>query len=104
MSSDDVFQETSTRYRAVEPEQWLQRHPEAGSSWPSWSKASQVMRLQGYEDLRSAAHFPITPAYRVTKWVRVVLLKNEYRGTSLIRKRLPLGPYSRPMRRVLSWS
>jgi len=29
------------RYRAVEPEQWLQRHPEAGSSWPSWPKASQ---------------------------------------------------------------
>ena len=22
-------------------EQWLQRHPEAGSSWPSWPKASQ---------------------------------------------------------------
>jgi len=27
-------------YREVEPEQWLQRHPEAGSSWPSWPKAS----------------------------------------------------------------
>ena len=26
--------------RAVTPEQWLQRHPEAGSSWPSWSQAS----------------------------------------------------------------
>ena len=24
----------------VEPEQWLQRHPEAGSSWPSWPQAS----------------------------------------------------------------
>ena len=31
-SSDDAFQETSARYRAVEPEQWLQRHPAAGSS------------------------------------------------------------------------
>ena len=40
LSSDDIFQETSARYRAVEPEQWLQRHPEAGSSWPSWPKAS----------------------------------------------------------------
>ena len=40
-SSDDVFQETSTRYRAVEPEQWLQRHPEAGSSWPSWPTVSR---------------------------------------------------------------
>jgi len=40
LSSDDVFRETSARYRAVEPEQWLQRHPEAGSSWPSWPQAS----------------------------------------------------------------
>ena len=24
------------RYSAEEPGQWLQRHPEAGSSWPSW--------------------------------------------------------------------
>jgi len=39
LSSGDVFQETSARYRAVEPEQWLQRHPEAGSSWPSWHEA-----------------------------------------------------------------
>jgi len=43
LSSDDVFHETSARYRAVEPEQWLQRHPEAGSSWPSWPKASHVV-------------------------------------------------------------
>ena len=35
LSSNDVFQETPARYGAVEPEQWLQRHPEAGSSWPS---------------------------------------------------------------------
>jgi len=28
----------------------------------------------------------------------------DYRGTSLIRKRLPLGPYGRPMRRALAWS
>ena len=27
-----------------------------------------------------------------------------YRGTSLIRKRFPLGPYSRPMPMVLQWS
>jgi len=33
------------RYRAVEPEQWLQRHPEAGSSWPSWPKASHPPHL-----------------------------------------------------------
>ena len=42
LSSDDLFQETSARYRAVEPEQWLQRNPEEGSSWPSWAKASHT--------------------------------------------------------------
>ena len=45
LSSDDVFQETSTQYRAVEPEQWLQRHPEAGSSWPSWPETSQTRSI-----------------------------------------------------------
>ena len=29
---------------------------------------------------------------------------NQYRGSSLIRKLHPLGPYSRPMPRALSWS
>ena len=29
---------------------------------------------------------------------------SHYKGTSLIRKRLPLGPYSSPMRRALRWS
>ena len=33
LSSDDVFQE---------PEQWLQRHPKAGLSWPSWLKVSHL--------------------------------------------------------------
>ena len=41
LSSDDVSQGTSARYRAVETEQLPQRHPEAGSSWPSWPEASQ---------------------------------------------------------------
>ena len=40
LSSDDVFQVTFARYRAVGPEQWLQLHPEAGSSWPSWPEAA----------------------------------------------------------------
>ena len=43
--TEDVFQETSARYRAVGQEQWLQRHPEAGSSWPSWPKASHIWTL-----------------------------------------------------------
>ena len=41
LSSDDLFEETSAQKRAAAPDQWLQRHPEAGSSWPSWYKASQ---------------------------------------------------------------
>ena len=46
--------------RAVEPEQWLQRHPEAGSSWPRaeavtgppWGergRASESLALRGWE-------------------------------------------------------
>ena len=31
LSFDDIFHVTSARHRAVEPEQWLQRHPAAGS-------------------------------------------------------------------------
>ena len=34
-------QDEPARYRAVGPEQWLQRRLEAGSSWPSWPTASQ---------------------------------------------------------------
>ena len=29
------------RQRTTLYEQWLQRHPETGSSWPSWPKASR---------------------------------------------------------------
>jgi len=53
LSSDDVFQETPARYRAVAPEQWLQRHPEAGSSGPSWPTASHPLALHAgiqYQD------------------------------------------------------
>ena len=34
----------------------------------------------------------------------IVDAENEYRGTSLIVKRTPLGPYRRPMPRVLGGS
>ena len=46
LSSDNVFRETSARYRAVEPAQWLQRHPEAGSSYPSWPQAPHPRRSE----------------------------------------------------------
>ena len=37
----------------MEPEQWLQRHPEAGLSWPSWPKASQLQIPMGTVYLNS---------------------------------------------------
>jgi len=55
LSSDHVFQETSARYRAVEPEQWLQRHPEAGSSWPSWPKTLGLRERQWRAELARVA-------------------------------------------------
>ena len=33
--------------RQLDQEQWLQRHPEAGSSWASWPKVSCVVRRDG---------------------------------------------------------
>jgi len=41
------------RCRAVEPEPWLQRLPEAGSSLPSWPKASQSDALRGADLFRA---------------------------------------------------
>ena len=38
-------------------EQWLQRHPEAGSSWPSWSKASYIHTSTSI----STRHLPPAP-------------------------------------------
>ena len=49
LTYDDVFQETSARYRAVEPEQWLQRHAEAGSSWLSWPQDTGLLPLPSEE-------------------------------------------------------
>ena len=31
----------------VESEQWRHRHPEAGSSWPSWPKVSPIFSRAG---------------------------------------------------------
>jgi len=42
--------------------------------------------------------------YRVIGEVDVISEELRYRGTLLIRKRTPLGPYRRPMPRVLAWS
>ena len=48
-----------SRDRAVEPEQWLQRHPEAGWSWPSWPEASwhQIVVLNGHDSYRTPLRY-----------------------------------------------
>ena len=46
----------------MEPEQWLQRHPEAGLSWPSWPKASHgESDLGAAQSLLFRAHFDEDP-------------------------------------------
>ena len=42
-----VSQISGFKYRAVEPDQGPQRHPEVRSSWPSWPKASQTPDAEG---------------------------------------------------------
>ena len=46
----------STEFRSCGAEQWPQRHPEAGLSWPSWPKASQ--KLSGMRLLELNVPFP----------------------------------------------
>ena len=70
-----------TPYEACGAEQWLQRHPEAGSSWPSWPKASYARDVCGGAGGGTTGSRKVRP----------------YRGTSLTRKRTPLGPYHRPV-------
>ena len=44
----------------------------------------------------------VVPLYHPTALLTVGAM--HYRGTSLIRNRVPLGPYSRTMPRLLWWS
>ena len=48
------FQVQSWEAGTLSPEQWLQRHPEAGLSWPSWPKASQAQQTAGASQEASA--------------------------------------------------
>ena len=68
--------------RAVAPEQWLQRHPEAGSSCPSWPKASQA----------GLAEAPRSPGV-----CPEALGPEALQGYLAHKKCFPLGPYSRNM-------
>ena len=49
------------------------------------------------------ADFPMPPPAQDPGAYRLLRISH-YMGTSLIRKRLPLGPYRRAMPRVLRWS
>ena len=83
----------------MEPEQWLQRHPEAGSSWPNWPEASHprpcthraTKAFSSFEDPNVRCRIIGTPlcAYGVLhRWPYELFI---YRGTSLTRKRTPCG-------------
>jgi len=75
------FQETSARYRAVEPEQWLQRHPEAGSSWPSWPQASQQV-----SDVAAARGRQVSDISRVESELTMAVAARFVQSTDLMRK------------------
>jgi len=80
--------------------------PEAGSSWPSWPQAipeedpEEVLE----ETARRGTSHMRNPPYLLSLEARPRCCRGSrlgYRGTSLIRNRLPLGPYSRTMPRAL---
>ena len=62
---------------------------------PVFRTNSFVLRFQFLERNDSDANYP-----RRNDWVKI-WVRFEYRGTSLVRKRLPLGPHSRFVRMVL---
>ena len=67
--------------------QWLQRHPEAGSSWPGWPKASYSLT----ESVQGTGTHATSETQTDCEYVHII----PYRVTSPIRKRPP--PYDPPM-------
>ena len=61
-----------------------------GGEWSDLEIASEsdALRFKSSNEIRRCDHLPAD---------------NVYRGTSLIRKRLPLGPYRMPMTTALWW-
>ena len=53
--------QTFVRYRAVEPEQWLQRYPDAGSSGPSWPEAPTGHQHTSLIFIQQEAHKFLNP-------------------------------------------
>ena len=125
LSADDVFQETSARYRAVEPSSGSNVIPRrarpglAGLRPHSCSAQARVLSgggacccpcwscWSGFYESDTAASFPIE-SWRHNAWP---LGQPEigssrassctYRGTSLIRNSAPPGPYSGTLHRAL---
>ena len=67
LSSDDVIQDTSARFRSVEPEQWIRCHPEAGSSLSSWPKAPHIAIFSAPARKGGAANFVLVKDERWKK-------------------------------------
>jgi hypothetical protein len=47
LSSNDVFPRDTCPIWSSGAEEWPQHHPEAGSSWPSWPRASYLSTQEG---------------------------------------------------------
>ena len=94
LSSNDTSQETSARYRAVEPEQWLQRHPEAGSSWPSWPRGPHIRGMPTRD-----SHFALQTSGVVEAQVFVEAMQRRQRG-QWSQSRSRRGRCPEPRRRV----
>jgi len=84
-------------YRAAEPGQWLQRHPEAGSSWPSWSQVSQgtpmeqaVSRGEVASRLHEYLALKKTPAPEDHHRALGIVLLYGPRGKQLLMSEVPL--------------
>ena len=97
--SDDVPGDICPRYSSG-AKQWLRRHSQAGSSWPSWPKASILSSEKATpQHLFFDSHLEDEKAKAII--CPMVFHIAGYRGTSLIRNTLPVGPYSSPMPRDL---
>jgi len=69
----------------------------------NWLKGKTIF---GIESALTGERSPLlaTPVQVMHHLCGVLVQENLYKGTSLIRKHHPIGPYSRPMLRALWWS
>ena len=68
---------------------------------PLYPKVDPTPKLTGWTSDPGRWHVALTASRAVHPKVDILGVWYKYRGTSLTRKRLPLGPYGRPMPRAL---